>query len=400
VRSLLFALALLPGAANAAPCEGPACNFDTLAPYFARLAAVHDLGAPSVHILQIGDSHSAGDVLTAAWRSLLRARIGNGGRGVLPPGRPYAGYRTQGVTVSMSPGWQIATTFGQGAAPPRPPLGLSSYSLTGGPGATMRLAAGPEMAFDRFVLCAIGPGGLTVAIGGEMRSLDFPAAPRCGTIYPAAPQTEASVAVAAGQVTITSWATFHDYEGVTLSNLGVVGSQLVHFARTDDAVLAAELRAYSPDLIVLAFGTNEGFAPRLDVSAYRATLIAQIGRLQSLRPGVPILLLGPPDALTRNPALADNAAGGRTYCPAADPSKPPLFAPPALAQVRTIQREVAAETGIAWWDWYARMGGACAAARWVADGRMRGDYVHLTDPGGRAVAQLLQDDIDTAGNGQ
>ena len=53
-----------------------------------------------------------------------------------------------------------------------------------------------------------------------------------------------------GPVTITSWATFRDSGGVVLSNVGVVGSQLVHFARNDDAVLAEELRSYRPDLIV------------------------------------------------------------------------------------------------------------------------------------------------------
>src|SRR5690242_13665545 len=84
--ALAAALLLSPAAAHAAPCTGPVCNFDTLAPYFARVAGTRPArGVPPVHILQIGDSHTAGDVTTAAWRDLLQSRVGDGGRGVLPP---------------------------------------------------------------------------------------------------------------------------------------------------------------------------------------------------------------------------------------------------------------------------------------------------------------------------
>lgn len=417
----MIALAALSLAAAGAPCTGPVCNFDTLAPWFGRISDEARIGSPArpAHILQIGDSHTAGDALTGAWRKLLQARWaglrtpgeGVGGRGVLPPGRPYDGYFTQGVTVTMSDGWQVAASFGKGSGAPRPPLGLSSYSLTSPrPGASMALAAAPGMAFNRFVVCGLaGPDAGSViarfrdAYGENEATFDFAretAGPLClespsgeaakRSDYP--PLSKLELTVQRAPVTLTSWGSF-SLGGVTLSNLGIVGSQLQHFARTDDGVLAEELRVYQPDLIVLAFGTNEGFAPHFDANGYRATLIGQIDRLRRLAPGVPLLLLGPPQALSRNPALRANAEGVVTGCPAVDPTKPPLFEPPALARVRAIQREVAQEMDFAWWDWAERMGGPCAAVRWVADGRMRGDYVHLTSAGGRAVAQLLEDDL-------
>ena len=57
-------------------------------------------------ILQIGDSHTAGDAITGAWRDILQARYGSGGRGVLPPGRPYNGYTPRGIQATMSSGWR------------------------------------------------------------------------------------------------------------------------------------------------------------------------------------------------------------------------------------------------------------------------------------------------------
>jgi lysophospholipase L1-like esterase len=197
-------------------------------------------------------------------------------------------------------------------------------------------------------------------------------------------------------MTILSWATFRDDGGVALSNLGVVGSQLQHFARTDDALLAAEFQAYAPDLIVLAFGTNEGFVPRFDSRAYEAVLRAQIMRLRSLAPNAPILLLGAPDALSRNPALRANADDPPLDCPGTDNAA--LFAPPALAQVRAVQRKVAGELNIAFWDWQARMGGGCSARRWAEAPLplMRPDHVHFRWMGAQMLAAALQADLDTA----
>jgi lysophospholipase L1-like esterase len=258
----------------------------------------------------------------------------------------------------------------------------------------MDLLADLGRSFDRVVVCALagpGAGTLVVQLGdGTAEALDLAApapAPRCETIRTPAPQASLVLTAPDRPVTVTSWAVFSDNGGVALSNLGVIGAQLAHFGRTDDALLAEELRAYAPDLIVLAFGTNEGFAARLDAAGYETTLRGQIARLQALAPGVPLLLLGPPDALSRNPALRGDGAVGCAQG---------LFAPPALAQIRAIQREVAGELDLAWWDWQAAMGGACAAARWTAAGLMRGDHVHFRAAGGVLVARALEADLERA----
>lgn len=396
-RWIAVAALLMPVAADAEPCNGPVCNFDTLAPYFTRLEATGPAsGVLPVHIIQIGDSHTAGDAITGAWRELLQARWGDGGRGVLAPGRPYAGYFTRGITASMSPGWRVAATFGKGWSGTATPLGLSSYSLTStAPGAAMGLVADPGRSFDRFVVCVVaGPdtGTLVVSLGdGTIQRLVLVApepTPHCETIRTLVDQTSVTLTAPDAPVTIISWAVFNDDGGVALSNLGVVGAQLLHFGRTDDALLAEELRAYAPDLIVLAFGTNEGFGPWIDTESYETVLRGQIARLQALAPGVPLLMLGPPDALSRSRALRGTAKS----CPGASP----LFAPPALEAVRQVQRKVAGELDIAWWDWQVSMGGPCSAARWFEAGMMRFDRVHFRTAGGALVARALQADLERA----
>ena len=439
-------IALATALAVAATPVSGLSHADTLRPFFAKLAHA---GTRQVHILQIGDSHTAGDAITGAWRDILQQRYGSGGRGVLAPGRPYDGYITHGVTVTMSPGWKIASDFGSNWSQPSPPLGLSAFTLTSTTeGASMSLVADPNELFDRFSVCALmrpGGGRLTLHAGDQTVSFDLGSPterPECRTMRLAQPTANADVTVSDGPVTLTSWATFREGRGVVLSNLGVVGSQLLHWARTDDAVLTEELANYRPDLIVLAFGTNEGFAPRVSDFEYEVTLRTQIGRIRRLAGNVPILLLGAPDALSRRPEMRANSNGGPSLdCgapapessaaqpsvietimerlrnslgmvssePALQPLPPappppvatgtsrgPLFPPAGLKTVREIQRRIAAQLNVAFWDWEARMGGRCTADGWVHANPplMRTDYVHYTSAGGREIAQRLQDDLD------
>jgi lysophospholipase L1-like esterase len=373
-------LAVLGAAAAAASgCDATLCYADSLAPFLARLNA----GAP-VHIIQIGDSHTAGDMITGPWRRRLQARYGNGGRGVLAAGRPYAGYLTWDVTASQSEGWSLSATS---------PLGISGFTQTvRAAGETLAVTADtPDLAFDRMIVCALtGPGGATIAlrIGAAQASWTLEAprfAPACRALASDAPAATASVATLNGGFAgITSFATFRGAGGVVLSNLGVVGAQLSHFARTDDAVVEAELAAYRPDLIVLAFGTNEGFSASLTPDGFEAALRAQIGRLRRLAGAdVPMLLLGAPDAGTR--AQGEGACGDGWRTPA------------MLDDVRARQRRVAREVGAAYWDWSRAMGGRCAASIWWRAGLMRGDHVHFTRGGGERIAAMIDADLLAAG---
>ncbi|MGN5374532.1 GDSL-type esterase/lipase family protein [Sphingomonas hankookensis] len=185
-----------------------------------------------------------------------------------------------------------------------------------------------------------------------------------------------------------------DGRGVILSNLGTVGAQFTHFGRTDDRVVATELAAYRPDLIVVAFGTNEAFRPGFSASSYEATLRSDLTRLRRLAPGVPMLLIGAPDSATKLPGLQTGESGTSVPCPAAGPWRPTA----ALASVQAVQRRQAQAFGIAYWDWAQRMGGRCVADGWTqgAAPLMRGDHVHFTSRGGAEIARLLQADLDAA----
>lgn len=357
------------------------------------LASVHQElrnGHP-VHILQIGDSHTAADAVSNGLRVPLQARFGDGGRGVLAPGRPYQNYVTWNVTASQSAGWSVSSWNAPGAVP----LGLSGFTQTArGAGESIGLTAdSPEHEFDRLTVCAVtgpGAGTVTLRLGDTEQQWPLEARTRgaaCRSLENAGPAASASVTTLDDKpVSLTSVAVFRRGEGqrggVAVSNLGQIGAQLSNFARSDDDVLRAELAAWRPDLILLAFGTNEGFDPRFTMAGYDADLRRQILRLRALAgSNVPILLVAPPDALTRNAALSGGTCDDGWHTPA------------LLLQVRDAQRDLARNMHLAFWDWEYAMGGRCSSRAWHAAGLMRDDHIHFNRDGGATIGRMLFTDL-------
>ena len=394
---------LLPwetGAPNArqygGDCVGSLCNTAALAPFF---NALEQAGSRRVHILQIGDSHTAGDLITQGWRAPMQSRFGNGGRGVLAAGRPYRNFLSFGVTVTADSAWRTNGTFGNKWQDYGPAIGLSSYTHTARlSGAWLSLTADtPQDNFDEAMLCGItGPymGSVAVQFGGLDFLVDFASRPDGAACFQLKSMGFADrLAISTRddkQVSLTSFAVFSS-TGVVLTNLGVSGSQLLHFAKTSDRVVEQELAAYRPDLVVFAYGTNEGFAGEKDLIAYRALVANQIARIRRLAGWqVPILLIGPPDALT----VRRNIAYSGQTPPASCTDK--LLTPGLLLDVRSIQQQVARENGAAYWDWLGAMGGVCSAIQWRGLGDMTGDYVHFTKTGSSRIGQLFYNDLDRA----
>jgi lysophospholipase L1-like esterase len=440
VRTLglaLLAMGLMTAsAANDQP--QPTTSLDdaqALAPFFKALADVQS-GARTrpVHIIQLGDSHTAADHITGALRSRLQARFGEGGRGALPPGRPYALYSPRQVEVDQSDGWRLDASFvpsnwgpvelGPKPGQPAPidraagPFGLSGWRLVSQrSGASVGIKAEAEARFDRAVVCGLagpGSGAILVQAAGKSERLDLDAAERkpiCQSFAFAEPQPALDLVADGGPVTLLSFATFRDHGGVAVSNFGVIGTTLYDLAARDDALMAAELAAYEPDLIVLAFGTNEGFQKDVDATAYRAEMALQLGRLKRLAPGVPVLVLGPPDANAVRPDIPEDGKAdvGFSCVPLSaeevadyprlvaerSPDLRRWYPPPGLALVREAQRSAASQAGAAFWDWGARMGGPCSAHHLSqADPRLvRGDHIHFTTSGGDLIAGLLATDL-------
>lgn len=368
-------------------CPGGLCQPEALAGVFEALSrAGAGRDAAPVHILQIGDSHTAGDRITGRLRSALQARFGDGGRGVLPPGVPYAGYAPLQVEVTPS-GWTttLAPLVGN-TGYVRAGVGLTGVqAITVSPGAVLTIEREPLAPEPlRIGLCGEGPGRLQITADDQTWIETFEGE-RCPSRVANGAPRRIELRALDGTLSLDSLRLTHLSGGVELSNLGVVGATLRDLAGRDQAVVARELAGWRPALIVLAFGTNEGFEDGLDARAWEALLRGQITRLRRLAPGASLMILGAPDAL-RNGAANGCGADGRR--------RPP----PSLAVVRDVQRRVAADMGVAFWDWHGRMGGDCSADRLALRDEpfMLRDRVHFTSVGADWLGGMLHADLMTA----
>jgi lysophospholipase L1-like esterase len=376
-----------PGAST---CPGGLCGAEALASLFQALEETETGSRRTpVHILQIGDSHTAGDRITGAVRAGLQGRFGNGGRGVLPAGAPYDGYAPYQVQVTAE-GWINRTA----PLTPRGGFQRAEVGLTGvgapvygrAPGLT--LTFDPGAGADLMHRCGRAGQGFDMVLGKALVSFDLRsqrAGPVCERHRLLTGTERLEVRPAGPRALAYSLMFERDGPGVILSNLGVVGATLRDLAARDEAVAAAELAEWAPALIIVAFGTNEGFEDDLNPATYEALLRQQIARLKRLSPGSALMILGAPDALRTGVASPCSADGRRAP-------------PPSLAVVRDVQRRVAADMGVAYWDWHGRMGGDCASDRLatMAEPLMRGDRVHFTSAGADWIGGVLTADLMAA----
>ncbi|GAA0869114.1 SGNH/GDSL hydrolase family protein [Brevundimonas basaltis] len=375
-------------------CPAGVCQPAGLRQFFEALAAIDAGGsrARPVHILQLGDSHTAGDRITGKLRAELQREFGRGGRGVLPPGIPYDGYAPFHVAVG-STGWMTEQAPLQPpAGAPAPRMGLSGARSVAAGDAVMGFELEPGFEVTRVGVCgrARGPGpGLAVEVDGVVRPMDFngagPDAEVCREMRLGRPADDVRLRPLGDGVVIESVRLEKAGPGLVVSNLGRVGATIRDLASRDEATVAVELATWRPDLIILAYGANEGFDDALDAAAYEALLRGQLARLRRLAPRASLMILGAPDG---------QRAGVTGGC-SADGQRAP---PPSLAVVRDVQRRVAADMGVAFWDWHGRMGGDCSADRLalMADPYVRGDRVHFTGAGADWIGGMLAGDLMAA----
>jgi lysophospholipase L1-like esterase len=379
----------------AAPPHGPAAaptrlsSPEALASFFAALDAG---GSRRVRILQIGDSHTANDAFSGRIRERLQGKFGAAGRGWLPAGIPFKYYRPALVNVSES-GWQhLRPADHAGLA-----LGLDAIAAESQPpDATMAIESTEAAGFDRFAVEFLtrpnGPAFTVAVDGAEPIRVSTAAAAAAIDRFDLPldrPARHVELRVEGREpVDLLGWAVERQAPGVIYENHGTIGATVDLLGRMTPEAVSFELAERQPALLIVAFGTNEGFDDSLDLERYPARFAGYVETLRRAARGAPVLVLGPPDGnRVGHGCTPTNCGTGGDDCAWHEPAK--------LAPVRDLQRRVAAQHGWAYWDWFGAMGGACSIDRMAsADPPLATrDHVHLTKAGYSAMADLLYGDL-------
>jgi len=345
----------------------------------------------SVTVLHLGDSHIALDHLTGELRRRGAALFGEGGRGLVP-GVPYAYYAPQGYQIRMSGNWRVASSL-TGKEPG--PFGISGYRIETADGdAEISLVSDHDLGAVEIEAYG-GPetGAILLTLGTAAPLKLQTKSEQPGPVFlrvPAGGAREVRLRVAGeGQVRLLGWTMEGRSPGFRYDSYGISGATLEVVSHWDEAIVEAEIRRLAPDLILLGYGTNEGFNDHADAAAYGRWFSQLLTRLQHMAPEASIGVLGALDGARRaKPTDRLLCSNGRAT-------------PPKLRVLRDVQRDIARQSGVFYTDMSRVMGGACGIARWAETEPPLAwpDHVHLRPEGARRAGDMLWQDLMGAAEG-
>jgi lysophospholipase L1-like esterase len=396
-----YAVTRIPYDATAgpvAPTGSPFLYEHNLDPFFAALSAQqqHAPDAPeTIRVLQFGDSHTAADIFSGAVRAAFQEHFGDGGLGFQFPGHPFAGYHLAGSTRSQTSGWSTQgnhfTDLGDGD------LGLGGIGIsTARAGEAISLTT-TCTTFQLEFLRQPGGGRLTFTDNGVDISdidtdsqTDFADAATStrgpGTFtYACTPGPHNFVLTTLDAAPVRLLGLVTEQPGVTWECLGINGAVAPLMLRWNQQIFSEYLRQRNPNLIVLAYGTNEAAESASYNDDYVQKFTHLLDLLHQYVPDAAILVLGPYDRATAHTVRVSRRRS-RTY-----------WETYAGTQRIIADQEAACRVHhCAYYNEQTRMGGPGAMLRWAAAGLAQGDHTHLTGTGYRELAGALYDDLINA----
>ena len=373
-----------PSPAQIPPASLPVAATVPVLPRFDQaLAALESKKrSESVRIVWLGDSHTAADFMTGAVRRRLSERFGAGGPGLIRVGANT--YRHDGVKIAREGRWKIEpdppsrrTTEGDTALGYE---GMRTIPLDARAGVELRLDARTLRGTVHYELLfelppdasfKVGVGSTKHLIDARQKLTTVQGSPFRRLKLEGAVSDPFEISAASGMPRFYGVIAEGSEPGVVLDTSGIDGARVATALAWNADVFAAELRARAPELVAIAYGTNEAFDNRR-AEIIGVDLSTLVERLRRGAPKADCLVVGPPDA-----------------------AAPDFASLPHVVEIEEVLGRTAARLGCGFFSLRAAMGGEGAFARWLraSPPLARGDRIHFTPAGyeelGNAVARAL-----------
>lgn len=342
-----------------------------------------EAGRKQTRIVVYGASHTAADIYPDMVRQRLQARFGDGGAGFVMPAKPIKYYSVPGIAFESSVGWtgyhvRTSTTAedhyglaGQYVSPSKRTARAAFVTKAHGD------LSGFASDFELYYWKQPGGGRFKVEIDGKTTELS--AAGKSGPAY-----KHWSLADDHHRVEITArgdrplrifgMSVERDQPGVVVDTLGIPGARASTQLMWNESLQREHLRKRHPDLVILAYGTNESGDDDHPIDDYAASLRKVIARVKRAAPKASCVLIGPSDQPIRQ---EDGSYVDR----------------PRTALINATQRHIAIEMGCGYFDLVSLMGGPLSMLDWC-DGEPpfgASDHVHFTSRGYQAMGNVLHD---------
>ena len=389
-----------PKAAQKAGVLDDGEGHERLARFFKKLYELENTKRNKVRVLHYGDSIIWGDIFSLGVKRRFQKDFGDGGRGVVPviftrhtDIKDYLNQtaKNEFYLRDLLQGFQkehiVLLDHG-----PRPDLGFTGESaLPAYPASTIRYAVAdngkPIERVQVFMRAAANgdPAGIeyktnvacVTANPGDVQKLDWKIALKpdeTGVVnfnVPPSKGVNVDFSGADGRVPFVDAVNLEAAQGLVYSTVCRMGTFMSWMSAIPEKNMEPSIKALSPDLIVFQWGVNEAIElqqnKQFTPAIYRAQITKWLTRVKALSPDSDILLIGPIESV--------NTWHGK-----------------ALAMVETlevirIQREVAKELGLAFFDSYEHLGGEGQMFEMVKTGLAISDHTHLTVKGGDVFAE-------------
>jgi len=341
-------------------------------------------GIGQTRILQYGASHTEADIFTGYLRQFFQNRFGDAGHGYIMPARPWRGYRHMDAQLESSDGWFTDKAYRRDSRKDGL-YGLAGFSVSsadkadfGAVATSKKSAFGKNVSrFEVFYLRQTQGGSFDISVDGNhymrvrtgalelglgVRSIRVQDGPHRLEIRP----------VGDGEVRLLGTVMERGAPGVVVDSLGIRGARASVHLRWNEALWRAQIRRRAPDLVLLAYGTNEAGDTNVSIKHYESQLSKVLERLRVAVPNASCVLVGPTDRPVKR------RRGKVRHRPRTD-------------DIIRSQRRIGARYRCGFWDSVRSMGGPLSIVRWHrADPPLaRKDYVHLTTRGYFALADDL-----------
>lgn len=351
-----------------------------LAPLYRALRRA-EAGEGQARLAFYGASHVASDFFTNVLRERLQARFGNAGHGFILPARPWRHYRhLGGVTVESSRRWRGLRVTASNRSVDA--LGLAGMAVESESAHDWgRLDTGTQTAsrFDIYFWRQPGGGGFDVLLDGRRVRRVSTDGEQAGPDYVqvTAPDARHVLEVRVrgnGPVRFFGVSMERETPGVILDNLGINGARARSHLLWNEELHVAHLRRLAPDLVALAYGTNESGDDEHPIESYEASLRQVVARVRGTVPNAACMLIGPSAWPLRQP--------DGTYVER-----------PRTQQIVEVQRRVSRDMGCAFFDLVAFGGGPLHMLDWASATPAFGsrDLVHFTIRGYQRLGEVLLD---------
>lgn len=380
----------LPGAAPDAlplqPLEGKPEALAAIAGVMKKAAS-----GERTRITFFGASHVGGEFWTGHVRRVLQSRHGDLGHGFVLPAALYEGYRGHDVNLCRTDDW-FPDWAGKTNGRDDGLLGPAGMSVSSKNAASFgwieTTKTNPHgrkvQSFDVYALGQPGGGGLeltvdateprrvsTAAKGHELLRwrLEVEDGPHRLTLKPTGD----------GEVRLFGVSMEREGSGVIVDALGVRGRTARSWLSWDRTMAAQGLLALEPDMVVLAYGTNEAADLNYTADEYRTDLRAVLTELRRTLPATPCVLVGPSDR-----AVEQKPGSWRIWT--------------RTAMIASVQRETAPDFGCAFWDLQQASGGPGSMVAWrlLEPPLSAGDLIHFSTKGYELLGDRFVAALDAA----